>query len=113
MDIKNYFSFESEPIPAEYIFCLTESVLDDLYSSSSEIEQFNIFFHLQNEYIFLKNAWKNKETAYLCYLISYYVFTPLTPPHSETIALEFAKKAISIDSTEKYIHWLKIVNKGN
>ena len=57
---------------------------------------------------FLKMLGKKKKQ-----LISYYVFTPLTPPHSETIALEFAKKAISIDSTEKYIHWLKIVNKGN
>lgn len=113
MDIKNYFSFESEPIPAEDVFSLTESVLDDLYKNSSEIEQLNIFFHLQNEYIFLKNAEKKTEAAYLCYLISYYVFTPLTPPHSETIALEFAKEAISIDSTEKYIRWLNIVKKGN
>lgn len=113
MDIKKYFSFESEPIPAEIIFSLTESVLDDLYESSSEIEQFNIFFHLQNEYIFLKNAGKKHETAYLCYLISYYVFTPLTPPHSETIALEFAKEAINIDSTEKYINWLNIIKEGN
>ena len=44
MDIKNYFSFERELIPEEDIFSLTESVLDDLYNNSSEIEGFNIFF---------------------------------------------------------------------
>lgn len=113
MNIKNYFSFESESIPAENIFFLTEAVLDDLYINSSEIEQVNIFFHLQNEYIFLKNAEKKHETAYLCYLISYYLFTPLTPPHSATIALEYAKEAVNLETTEKYINWLNIVKQGN
>lgn len=54
-----------------------------------------------------------KETAYVCYLISYYIFVSLTPPHSENIALEFIKEAINLDACEKYIKWLDIVKAGN
>lgn len=113
MNIKKYFSYESEPIPTDHVFSLSEELLEDLYTNSSEIEQMNIFFHLQNEYFFLKKAGKTHEVAYLCYLISYYLFTPLTPPHSDTIALEFAKEAVSLEQTEKYKNWLKLVKQGN
>lgn len=113
MDLTKYFSYHSEPIPAENVFSLTEIFLSDLYVNSSDVEKLNIFFHLQNEYFFLKNSGKMRETAYLCYLISFYLFTPLTPPHSDVIALEFAKEAVSIDPTEKYINWLNIVKQGN
>ena len=54
MDIKSFFSYYSEEIPVENIFELTESVLDELYVNSNETNQFNIFFHLQNEYFYLK-----------------------------------------------------------
>ncbi len=113
MNIKDYFTFYSDPIPVENVFLLTPEVLSDLYCSSSEIEQLNIFFHLQNEYFFLLNDNHIKEAAYICYLISYYLFTPLTPPHSDTLALEFIKKAIDLNSTDEYLDWLEIVKSGN
>lgn len=113
MEIKNYFSFYSEPIPVENIVLLTEDILNDLYAASSEVDQLNIFFHLQNEYFFLKNAEKVSETAYLCYIISYYIFTALTPPHSEELALEYIKEAIRLEPKEEYRDWLEIVKKGN
>lgn len=113
MDMKQFFSFYSEPIPAEHVFSLTEQVLDDLYVTSSEVDGLNVFFHLQNEYFFLKNSGKTAETAHICYLISYYLFITLTPPHSEEIALEFIKEAISLNPIEKYINWLEIVKQGN
>ena len=59
MDIKNYFSFESEPIPAENISSLTESVLDDLYANSTEIERLNIFFIFKMSIFFLKTLEKS------------------------------------------------------
>ena len=55
MEFRKYFSFYSEPIPVEDVELLTENILDDLYASSSEVDQLNIFFHLQNEYFFLNN----------------------------------------------------------
>lgn len=113
MNIKAFFEYESTAIPVDEIFSLTESVLDDLYITSSEAEQFNIYFHLHNEYVHLKNANYVRETAYLCYLISYYLFVSLTPPHSEEIALEFIQEAINLDACEKYTKWLDIVKSGN
>ena len=71
MNLKKYFSFESKPIPVENIFYLTEDFLDDLYVNSSEVEQFNIFFHLQNKYFFLKNTGKIQETAYIMNFIKF------------------------------------------
>lgn len=113
MNIKDYFTYNSEEIPASHIFSLTEEILDDLYSNSSEIERCNIFFHLQNEYFYLKNKGLVKETAYICYLISYYLFTPLTPPHSDSLAYEYAKEAHELDTSQSYADWLEIVIKGN
>ena len=75
MEFRKYFSFYSEPIPAEDVELLTENILDDLYASSPEADQLNIFFHLQNEYFFLKNTEKVSEMAYICYIISYYLLT--------------------------------------
>jgi len=113
MDYQTLLSFEGWEIPADEVFLITEDTLDSLYAKSSETEQFYPFFHLCNEYFILKKKNLSKETAYVCYLISYYVFTALTPPHSEEIALEFANEAVRSDPCTKYIQWLDIVKQGN
>jgi hypothetical protein len=113
MNIMEYFSYESPEIPKEAIMELTENDLDDLYVKCDEIEGINVFFHLQNEYIYLKEQNAQKELAYICYLISYYIFNPLTPPHSEHIAMYYAKKALYYDNDKKYNDWIEIVSKGN
>ncbi|TCW33334.1 hypothetical protein EDC21_12216 [Thermohydrogenium kirishiense] len=113
MDIKKYFDYYSSVIPIESVMELSENDLDDIYANSTDIERMNVFFHLFNQYIFLKQQDANKEVAHICYLISYYVFTALTPPHSENIALEFAKKAIQYNNDEKYTEWVKEVLRGN
>ncbi|KYH34540.1 hypothetical protein CLTEP_14680 [Clostridium tepidiprofundi DSM 19306] len=113
MDIKKYFDYYSTVIPIEKVMELSENDLDDLYANSEEVDRMNVFFHLFNEYIYLKQQDAKKETAHICYLISYYVFHPLTPPHSENIALEYAKKAIQYDNDIKYNDWIKEVMRGN
>lgn len=113
MEIKSFFSYYSKEIPVENIFELTENILDDLYANSNETNQFNIFFHLQNEYFYLKNNNNIKELAYICYLISYYIFHPLTPPHSEELALAYAEMALELDNNTKYKDWIEEVKEGN
>lgn len=114
MDIKQYFfDYESTYIPEEKVMQITEKMLDDLYATANDTEQFNVFFHLQNELFYLLNKEMNKEAAYISYLISYYLFVALTPPHSETLAQEFAKEAIKLDSCPKYLEWLEEVKAGN
>lgn len=105
--------FEHSGLSVDDLFSITEDSLDSLYVKSSETEQFYPFFHLYNEYFILKKKNLSKETAYVCYLISYYVFTVLTPPHSEEIALEFASETVRLNPCTKYIQWLDIVKQGN
>lgn len=113
MNMKKYFEYDSSVIPPEKIFSVTEEFLDDLYVNSSEVERLNIYFHLQREYFYLRNEGKLKEASYVCYLISYYLFVPLTPPHSDILALEFAKKAFSIFPDEKYKLWIERLKEGS
>lgn len=111
--MEKFFTYYSREIPADKVFLLTEEILGNLYASFSEIEGCNVFFHLQNEYFYLKSQGLIKEAAYICYLISYYLFHLLTPPHSDKLAYEYAQKAIKLDPTSKYADWLEEVKKGN
>lgn len=114
MNIKQYFfEYESSYIPAEEVMQITETMLDDFYLKANDTEQFNVFFHLQNELFYLLNKGLNKEAAHISYLISYYLFVVLTPPHSEILAQEFAKEAIKMDNCPKYLEWLDEVKAGN
>ena len=54
-----------------------------------------------------------KETAHISYLISYYLFHPLTPPHSEELGMEFALETLKYDDNEKYHEWIEEVKGGN
>lgn len=110
MNINKFFKYNSCLIPPEEVFSITEETLDYLYINLSEVERFNVYFHLEREYFYLKNEGKLKETAYICYLISYYIFILLIPPHSDVLALEFIKEAISLFPDEKYKQWLEYVN---
>lgn len=111
--MKEYFSYYSEEIPIEKVFELNGRILLDLYIDSSEVERLNIFFHLQNEYFYLKNKNRVKETAYICYLISCYIFSIATPPHSEELALEYAKMALELEDKKLYRDWIEEVKAGN
>jgi len=113
LDIKKYFDYHSSVIPSEKVMELTEKDLDDLYAYSKEADKMNTFFHLLNQYIYLKQCDAKVETAHICYLISYYVFTALTPPHSEEIAMEFAKMAVQYNNDIKYHNWIEEIKKGN
>jgi len=113
MDIKEYFDYYGPVIPIERTMELSEKDLDDLYVSGNDIDKMKVFFHLLNKYFYLKQYDAKKEIAHICYLISYYVFHPLTPPHSESIALEFAKKALQYNNDTNYREWMEEVFRGN
>ena len=111
--MEKFFNYYSREIPVDKVLLLTEEILVNINASFSEIEGCNVFFHLQNEYFYLKSQGLIKEAAYICYLISYYLFHLLTPPHSDKLAYEYAQKAIKLDPTSKYADWLEEVKKGN
>lgn len=113
MDFRKYFSYEATEIPKEIIMQLSEDDLDSLYADSNPTDRFNVYFHLENELHYLLGQEEFIASAYVCYLISYYLFTALTPPHSDTLALAFANRALELFPSEKYQRWLKEVKRGN
>lgn len=113
MNIMSFFSWDSVGIPVERIFEIDETVIEQLYVKGNETERFNVFFYLQREFFALKNNNHKKELAHISYLISYYLFIALTPPHSCELALEYAKTAFEVDRSVKYRKWIEFVKKGN
>ena len=53
----------------------------------------------------------NIEAAHLSFLLAYYLFVPLTPPASCSLALHYIKKAISLHNTPTYEQWLDIIKR--
>lgn len=95
MQFENFFTFEGPEIPREHVLELSTGYLNDIYVKSTEVNGLNVFFHLINELIYLEELKAAEEAAHICYLISYYIFISLTPPHSESIAMEYAKKQLA------------------
>lgn len=113
MDIKDYFKDDTiSEIPIERFMELREDHLEDLYDESSDNERVNIFFDLLHEYNYLKNLNERKETAHICYLISYYIFFNLKPNWPVEIAMKYAKKAIYYNDILGYHEWIAIVKRG-
>ncbi len=113
LDFGKYFGCESAPVPEEYMMQMKENDLDILYADGDVTERFNVYFHLQNELIFLLGRENDRAAAHVCYLISYYLFVALTPPHSEILAMAYAKKAFELYPMEQYQEWMEEVRKGN
>ena len=53
MILNEYFSYYGNP-PIERVMELTENDLDDLYANSKDVDRINIYFHLLNQYYYLK-----------------------------------------------------------
>ena len=113
MNIQHYFGYDSPTIPTDKVFEITESVLDDLYVSCDDSGKFNVFFHLLNEYHVLSTQGVNEAAAYISYLLSYYLFISLTPPHSMSLALVYATEAVRLHEIDKYKEWVKVIERGN
>lgn len=92
------------------IFC---RALDSFYTSSKELDQLNLFFILLASLHYHIDQNNNIEAAHLSFLLAYYLFVPLTPPASCSLALHYIKKAISLHNTPTYEQWLDIIKKGN
>lgn len=113
MDIKKYINYDNYIIPVDKIMQLSITDLEDLYNQEDTFYKYNIFFILLNEYIILKEQKLVDELAHVCYLLSYYLFIPLTPPASEELAEFYAKEAIYYNGIDKYKDWLKYLKEGN
>ncbi len=94
--MEKFFTYYSREIPVDKVFLLTEEILGNLYASFSEIEGCNVFFHLQNEYFYLKSQGLIKEAAYICYLISYYLQKNIHVINLNELNEEIVQESLSI-----------------
>lgn len=96
--------------------CVLETVIGDLdnfYASASDIDRVNLFFILLASLHYYEENGDAVRAAHLSFLTAYYVFTPLTPPGSECLALHYMKKAVSLNPIPEYKEWLSIMEKRN
>ena len=112
MDILTSFSLTDDVID-EVAARVTREVIDDLYVASNDMGRLNIFFNLHYMYTRSRNVGKKEIAAHICFVISYYLFVLLTPPHSEEIALQYANEAVDLDNRKKYTEWISFIKKGN
>ena len=73
----------------------------------------NLFFILLASLHYYEENGDAVRAAHLSFLTAYYVFTPLTPPGSECLALHYMNKAVSLNPIPEYKEWLLIMGKGN
>lgn len=92
---------------------ISVSDLDDFYVYASETDRLNLFFVLLASAIHYRDRGEFEDAAHLFYLISYYLFVPLTPPASCELASHFINKAIELNDISEYRDWLAIVQSGN
>ena len=100
-------------IGEEQLAKLTTDVLNSFYVSASEVDRLNLFFLLLNSAHHYEEKRKMEQAAYLYFVAAYYLFIPLTPPGSCSLALHYLKKAITLDSKQEYREWLTLMQKGN
>lgn len=105
--------FNNPIIPEEKVLLLTTDDLDTAYSSMSETDKVNLFFVLLATLHDLEKKKEVEKGAYMCYLIAYYLFTPLTPPGSFELAMYYASKAVEYMPIPKYVEWLSYIEHGN
>ncbi len=108
-----YIDFNYSFISENQVLNVSTYDVDCFYSSSTEIERLNFFFVLLNTFHLLSKKSDNEKAAHISYLISYYLFTALTPPGSESLALYYGECSISLSPLTKYKEWLLVVKNGN
>ena len=92
---------------------LTCGELNDFYCAASEVEGLNLFFVLLASLHHYEDAGERALAAYLSFLTAYYLFTPLTPPGSWTLAMHYVEKAVRLDPQPEYLAWRELMRAGN
>ena len=87
--------------------------LDAFYAETPEAERANLFFVLLHSLNRCMETGEKEGAAHLSFLIAYYLFTTLTPPGSQELALHYIRQATEINPCRKYMKLLELIQKGN
>ena len=95
------------------IFGLTPNDLDCFYTEENEVDRFDLFFVLEASLHRFQRENRWKAAARCAFLMSYYLFVPLTPPASSELAEFYIDRALEWDETPEYSQWKKLIDQGN
>lgn len=105
--------WEEPIIQEDDVMQIQTSDLDDFYVAENDFDKTNLFFVLLTSFHYYLGKEEQEKSAHLSFLISYYLFTTLTPPGSWELAMHYIKQAISLSPLEEYHEWLLLIEKGN
>ena len=111
--MKIRIDFGNPLISPEQVESLSACDLNDFYAVSSNFDRTNLCFVLLNSIHKYEAEGKQEYAAKLCFLLACYLFVPLTPPGSASLALYYMDKAIALDTKPEYLEWLELIRKGN
>ena len=111
--MKIRIDFANPLICREQLEILSANDLNDFYGDASDFDRTNLCFVLLNSIQYYEKLGDERLTAKLCFLLAYYLFVPLTPPGSASLAQHYVEKAIDLDPREEYREWLELIRKGN
>lgn len=104
----------NEPILSEEVaFQICPSDLDNFYVSASDLDKGNLFFVLLTSFHHHLDRERRETAARLGWLMSYYLFTALTPPGSLELAAHYIAQAAALDPREEYERWRELIEEGN
>ena len=104
----------SEPIIGkEQILDIRPADLDDFYLAASDYDKNNLFFVLLNSILHYEDSGDIVGAAHLNFLAAYYLYSALTPPGSQGLALHYINKAVLLNHLAEYDEWLDLIKKGN
>lgn len=106
-------NFDKPIIEEECALEIVVGDLDNFHASASEIDRVNLFFILLTSLHYYEENDDAVRAAHLSFLTAYYVFTSLTPPGSECLALHYMNKAVLLNPMQEYREWISIMEKGN
>ena len=113
MYMKILIDFSEPIIGKEQILDIRPVDLDDFYLAASDYDKNNLFFVLLTSILHYEDGGDIVEAAHLNFLAAYYLYSTLTPPGSQSLALHYINRAISLNHLTEYDEWLDLIKKGN
>lgn len=111
--MKILIDFNEPIICKEKILGIRPADLDDFYLAASDYDKNNLFFVLLNSVFHYESSGDIVEAAHLNFVAAYYLYSALTPPGSQNLALHYINRAVSLNHLAEYDEWFDLIKKGN
>ena len=87
--------------------------LNDLCTSTEELDEINFFFMLLASYHHHLGRGRRELAAHLAFLMAYDLFILITPLSSCPLSLHYIRQAIALNPLEDYLEWERLIQQGN